>query len=233
MVEFPVLTKFSYTSAVRVKATDILRRLFFLFFFARLCLYQSANMVCRRTKFQFKTDKNTYYILICDCLIIYIPFSADLDGSRDILSEFQTVLDEYDSHPILIAEVDGSYAKTSKYYDMSNIPFNFGLINKVDRKGMTLAQGISKTVEEYLASVPKGETPNWVIGNHDNARVGSRLGKDNRHAMNTLALTLPGVATTYYGEEIGMLDGNITNPDDYRHKERTPMQWNKEQYAGE
>ena len=174
-----------------------------------------------------------YITFWSDCLIIYLPFSADLDGSRDILSEFQQVLGEYDSHPILIAEVDGSYAKTSKYYDVSDIPFNFGLINKVDRKGMTLAQGISKTVEEYLASVPKGKTPNWVIGNHDNARVGSRLGKDNRHAMNTLALTLPGVVTTYYGEEIGMLDGNITNSTDPRDKERTPMQWNTDKHAGE
>lgn len=153
----------------------------------------------------------------------------DLDGNREILSEFQKVLDEYDSHPILVAEVMGSYAKTSKYYGMSDIPINYGLINKVARQGMTLSQGIEKTVEEYMASVPDGKTPNWVIGDHNNARVGSRLGEDNRYAMNTLALTLPGVALTYYGEEIGMLDGNTTNPKD---KQRTPMQWNKEATAG-
>ena len=142
------------------------------------------------------------------------------------------MLDEYDSHPILVAEVMGSYAKTSKYYNMSDIPINFGLINKVDRKGMTLAQSINKTVTEYLASVPEGKTPNWVIGDSNYARVGSRLGEDNRYAMNTLALTLPGVAMTYYGEEIGMLqlDGNTTNSKD---KQRTPMQWNKEAHAGE
>ena len=140
------------------------------------------------------------------------------------------MLDEYDSHPILVAEVMGSYAKTSKYYNMSDIPINFGLINKVDRQGMTLAQGIDKTVVEYLDSVPEGKIPNWIIGDHNNARVGSRLGEDNRYAMNTLALTLPGMVMTYYGEEIGMLDGNTTNPKD---KERTPMQWNREAHAGE
>ena len=170
------------------------------------------------------------YNLICACLIILFHFSPDLDGNRDILSEFQKVLDEYDHHPILVAEVQGSYARTSKYYDMTDIPINFGLINKVDRVGMTLAQSIGKTVEEYLASVPEGMTPNWVVGNHNNARVGSRLGKDNRYAMNTLALTLPGVAMTYYGEEIGMLDGNSS---DTRDKARTPMQWNNAKYAGE
>ena len=184
-----------------------------------------------RNKFHFKIDKN--YNLICDCLVILFHFSADLDGNRDILGEFQKVLDEYDSHPILVAEVEGSYANTSKYYEMTDIPINFGLINKVNRQGMTLAQSISKTVEEYLASVPEEKTPNWVIGDHNNARVGSRLGKDNIYAMNTLVLTLPGVAMTYYGEEIGMLDVNITNPKNPRDKERTPMQWNKTKHAGE
>ena len=168
--------------------------------------------------------------MICDYLVIHFPFFKDLDGNREILSEFQKVLDEYDSHPILVSKVMGSYTKTSKYYNMSDIPINFGLINKVDRQGMTLSQGIDKTVAEYLASVPEGKTPNWIIGDHNNARVGSRLGEDNRYAMNTLALTLPGVAMTYYGEEIGMLDVNTTNPN---NKERTPMQWNKEAHAGE
>lgn len=48
------------------------------------------------------------------------------------------MLDEYDSYFILIVEVDGFYVKILKYYDMFDILFNFGLINKVDRKGMTL-----------------------------------------------------------------------------------------------
>lgn len=197
--------------------------------------FDAVQFLLEDEKFQDEPENSNYNNNKSDPTydMLKHTLTYDLDGSRDILSEFQQVLDEYDSHPILIAEVDGSYAKTSKYYNVSDIPFNFGLINKVNRKGMTLAQGISKTVEEYLASVPKGKTPNWVIGNHDNARVGSRLGKDNRHAMNTLALTLPGVVTTYYGEEIGMLDGNITKPSDPRDKERTPMQWNTDKHAGE
>lgn len=69
--------------------------------------------------------------------------------------------------------------------------------------------------------------------------------------MNVLSLTLPGVAVTYYGEEIGMVNnfdipyedsvdpaGCNCGPDDYlepncsRDPERTPMQWSRQANAG-
>lgn len=143
------------------------------------------------------------------------------------------MLDEHKPRPVLLAEVTGTLERNSKYYEVADIPFNFGLITDLNRKGMSLAQSVDTTVKEYMKIVPKGKTPNWVIGNHEHSRVGSRLGKDNRYAMNTLALTLPGVVKTYYGEEIGMLDGNVPNATDPRDNYRTPMQWNKEKNAGE
>ena len=48
------------------------------------------------------------------------------------------------------------------------------------------------------------------MGNHDNSRVSNRIGHDLVDAMNMLLLTLPGTPTTYYGEEIGMRNGNYT-----------------------
>lgn len=68
--------------------------------------------------------------------------------------------------------------------------------------------------------------------------------------MLTLLLTLPGVAVTYNGDEIGMLDHkeiswdktldpqacNTNNPDDFVHAsrdpERSPFQWDGSAYAG-
>ncbi len=59
------------------------------------------------------------------------------------------------------------------------------------------------------------KSPNWVLGNHDAWRIGSRLGEEFIDAMvgdfalffdtffnsyflqNTITLTLPGVAVTY------------------------------------
>lgn len=74
-----------------------------------------------------------------------------------------------------------------------------------------------------MVSVFKGKIFNWVIGNYDNVRVGSRLGEDKRYVMNIFVFILFGVAIIYYGEEIGMLDVNIINLSDYRYKERIFM----------
>lgn len=110
------------------------------------------------------------------------------------------------------------------------MPENLGLISMVKRTGMTLSQGIFHTIREYTSALPKGKTPNWVIGNLDEVRVGSRdnVGSVNRNAMNALLLTLPGVAMSYYGEEIGMLDGSKFSAD----SQRTPMQWDNLANAG-
>jgi alpha-glucosidase len=66
--------------------------------------------------------------------------------------------------------------------------------------------------------------------------------------MNMVALLLPGVAVTYYGEEIGMEDvklswqetvdpaGRNAGPERYiqhsRDPQRSPMQWSDQQNAG-
>ena len=48
-----------------------------------------------------------------------------------------------------------------------------------------------------------GKKANWVIGNHDQWRVGSRIREDLMDPFNLITMTLPGVSVTYYGEEIG------------------------------
>lgn len=147
-------------------------------------------------------------------------FTYDLEENRKILKEFQEVINN-GSKRLLIADVEG--ARSTQYYDLADIIQNVGLITKVNRSGMTLSQGVKNTVVEYIDAVPAGKVPNWLIGNIGIARVGSRLGHDVRNAMNVLQMTLPGIVTTYYGEEIGMLNGV---------SEKTPMQWSDESNAG-
>ena len=53
----------------------------------------------------------------------------------------------------------------------------------------------------------------FQLGNHDNWRIGSRTNPELMDAFNLITLTLPGIAVTYQGEEIGMTNGNITFED--------------------
>ncbi|XP_074033182.1 maltase 2 isoform X3 [Leptinotarsa decemlineata] len=85
------------------------------------------------------------------------------------------------------------------------------------------------------------------LGNHDNSRVATRLGRENVDGFNMLVALLPGVMVTYNGEEIGMEDGDVTCEEGFdpqaikncttfneisRDFERTPYQWDGTLNAG-
>lgn len=90
----------------------------------------------------------------------------------------------------------------------------------------------------------------FQLGNHDKPRFGSRYGTERVDGLLTLLLTLPGVAVTYNGDEIGMLDYrdiswedtldpqacNTNDPENFkwasRDPQRTPFQWDGTAYAG-
>ena len=107
------------------------------------------------------------------------------------------------------------------------------------------AAGIAHIIAEYEAALPAGAWPNWVLGNHDNHRIASRIGTAQARVAAMLLLTLRGTPTIYYGEEIGMEDVAISAAevqDPYekrqpgigvgRDPERTPMQWDGGPGAG-
>lgn len=52
-------------------------------------------------------------------------------------------------------------------------------------------------IQKWLTYMPRNHVANWVMSNHDNPRIASRLGVDSVDAMNMLLMTLPGVAVTY------------------------------------
>lgn len=121
-----------------------------------------------------------------------------------------------------------------------HLPFNFQLI------GMPWhAPTISAAVAAYEAALPPGGWPNWVLGNHDQHRIASRIGPRQARVAAILLLTLRGTPTLYYGDEIGMHDVDIPpelvrDPQELgvpgfglgRDPERTPMQWDAGQGAG-
>lgn len=96
-----------------------------------------------------------------------------------------------------------------QHYNVSDMPFNFKLLTSLGPECHTGAC-LQDVVRSSLDAVPKGKWANWVVGNHDNHRVASKVGRLYVNAINALLLLLPGTPTTYYGEEIGMLNVNVT-----------------------
>ena len=88
--------------------------------------------------------------------------------------------------------------------DVLRLPFNFQLLG-VDWD----AQSIRRSVDSLESALPKGAWPNYVLGNHDEMRLASRLGPQGARQAALLLLTLRGTPTLYYGDEIGMLEAVI------------------------
>jgi alpha-glucosidase len=121
-----------------------------------------------------------------------------------------------------------------------DIPFNFSMLYTTWD-----AAKIRALVEGYYAVIPPGGWPNFVFGNHDDHRLATRYGMENHRSVAMLLLTLWGIPTMYYGDELGMADvfvpvekrrdpWGINKPESNfgRDPERTPMQWDSSPNAG-
>ncbi|KAI9583062.1 maltase A3-like [Glossina fuscipes] len=183
-------------------------------------------------------------------------YTVDQPESTQLLYEWRKVLDDFQQQHggderIIMAETYSPIEVIMKYYgnDTVNgvqIPFNFLLITWLTNASS--AYDYAKAIHTWLDNMPNGRTANWVLGNHDQHRLASRLGEDRVDMMNILLLNLPGCSVTYMGEEIGMsnvwISWNDTvdpsacnsNPNIYeklsRDPERTPFQWSDEYQAG-
>jgi alpha-glucosidase len=167
-------------------------------------------------------------------------YSTDHPDVMEIVSKMRSVMDEY-QEKVMIGEMYLSIYQTVAYYGPNNrgahLPGNFTLLLLPWN-----ARKIAVAIDDCESSLPEGAWPNWVLGNHDRPRLADRIGKDQLRNAAILLLTLRGTPTMYYGEEIGM--HNVDIPDDEmqdpqgkkmkvnRDAYRTPMQWNKSNYAG-
>ena len=170
-------------------------------------------------------------------------FNSDQPEVHPLVAEMRAVVDGYDDR-VLIGEIYLPVQLLMTYYggdvQEANLPFNFLLLQCA-----WSAEPVRTTISEYMAALPPGAWANWVLGNHDNARIASKVGTRQAPVAAMLLLTLPGTLTMYYGEEIGMTNVPIA-PEDVkdpaeknqpgigmgRDPERTPMQWDSSPNAG-
>ncbi len=170
-------------------------------------------------------------------------YSTDQPEVHAIVRMMRGVLDGY-SERMMIGEVYLPIQKLVGYYGTNNtgahLPFNFQLIALPWD-----ARQIAAAVDEYEGALPPDSWPNWVLGNHDQPRVTSRVGLQQARVAALLLLTLRGTPTIYYGDEIAMRDVaipveevqdpqglNMPDKNLSRDPARTPMQWDSTDNAG-
>ncbi|XP_064535198.1 maltase 2 isoform X2 [Drosophila montana] len=186
-------------------------------------------------------------------------YTKDLPEVLTMVQHWRQLLDDYtDKHSegatrIMMTEAYAGLQVLMDYYEDaggvrgSQLPFNFHFITDVNENSD--ARDFVYNIEKWLIYMPRGHTANWVMGNHDKPRVATRFGPTSVDAMNMLLLTLPGVAVTYNGEELGMQDyreiswedtvdpparnaGKLDYMKESRDPVRTPFQWNNATNAG-
>ena len=169
-------------------------------------------------------------------------------GGTETPSEDQVI-----SHRVLIGEIYLPLPELVRYYlgvapqlgniegsspeipqlQGANLPFNFHLIQTEWN-----ARAVANIIQTYESLLPHGAWPNYVLGNHDQSRLATRIGDRQARAAAMLLLTLRGTPTLYYGDELGMHDAPIA-PDQVqdpaeknepgkgrgRDPERSPMLW--------
>lgn len=170
-------------------------------------------------------------------------YTADQPEVHSAIAAMRAVADAYPDR-VLIGEAYLPIDRLMLYYGEQgrgfHLPFNFHLLTT-----KFTAEAVGRLILAYEAALPDGAWPNWVLGNHDRARLATRLGPHRARLAALLLLTLRGTPTLYQGDEIGMIDVPI--PPDLiqdpweknvpglglgRDKARTPMQWSAEPNAG-
>ncbi len=163
-------------------------------------------------------------------------YSTDQPEVHGIVRQMRQVLDSYPER-MMIGEIYLPVHKLVTYYGENgsgaHLPFNFQLLN-LPWDASQLAAAIS----QYEGALPENGWPNWVLGNHDQPRITSRVGIQQARVAALLLLTLRGTPTIYYGDEIGMQDVpipfdevqdpqglNMPDKNLSRDPSRTPMQW--------
>ena len=153
-----------------------------------------------------------------------------------IYREFRALLDSYPGDRVSIGELhDEQFDVWAGFYghnlDEIHVPFNFHLLFATWD-----AARIRTIVDAIEAALPDGAWSNWVLGNHDQRRIASRLGQAQARVAMLLLLTLRGTPTLYYGDELGLPDAELrpdqvrdpwglVEPAQGRDPGRSPMPW--------
>ncbi len=179
-------------------------------------------------------------------------YTRNRKRSVTVVTQIRKLLDQY-KNTTAIGEIyslpPGNAKAAAKYlakgHDGIHLAFDFSLIFSAWN-----AHSYYKCIKKWYDSIPEGGWPCNVLSNHDLFRSIDRIPwrtnmEEKAKVAAALLLTLWGTPFIYYGEEIGMHNGNIRKRNirdplgkrfwplfTGRDKARTPMQWEKEPNGG-
>ncbi|CAG9832206.1 unnamed protein product [Diabrotica balteata] len=177
-------------------------------------------------------------------------YSRNQNESFNIIYDWRNTKSTYKNKRVCMTEAVVDLKHIIPYYGTSDgsklgAHFSFNFILLVLNTTST-ASDLSNLINLWMDSLPKIYTSNWVLGNHDQHRIATKVGTEKVDGLNMLMAFLPGIQVTYNGEEIGMENGDVDcetqgldhaeNCTDYyrisRDFQRTPFQWDSSEFAG-
>jgi alpha-glucosidase len=163
----------------------------------------------------------------------------DQEEVHDVYRSWCEIAASYSQEPVLLGEVFLWDPKRIARYLREgelNLAFSFMLLGQRWER-----DGIKRAIDLTLADGAPGATSTaWTLSNHDVSRHATRFGgvMARSRAAALLLLAMPGTVCLYYGEELGLEDGDV--PPDLRQDPiwfrsggkavgrdncRTPMPW--------
>lgn len=138
----------------------------------------------------------------------YKHYTQDLDEMYDMVYQYRELVDGFQKEfggetRLLMTEAYTNFTEYPRYFASrddpnrlgSHMPFNFEPIQRL--RNYSTPGDYQSIILEAIHSVPFGTRLNWVMGNHDQQRFGSRLGVEKIDAILTMIMTLPGIAVIY------------------------------------
>ncbi len=166
------------------------------------------------------------------------PSRPNRDEIHSVLRRWRELAAGHETERLLVGEtwvmdleeLAGFYGNSDELQLAFNFPFMFAGLD---------ATALADVVERTEDVLPVGSLPVWALSNHDVVRFPTRMCDEDdakvRCALLAL-LTLRGTSVLYYGDELGMRQGEIP-PDRVldvhdRDGARTPMPWGDTEWRG-
>lgn len=166
------------------------------------------------------------------------PFGqSDTPETHAFWRELRRVVDDQKPGALLVGEVWEENAIVRPYFGTRRAPelnmaFDFSAARRI-LSAISRADGTPavEAIRDRLASFPSWGHAGTFLTNHDQARIATQLAGSGPGALElaaALLLTWPGTPWLYYGEEIGLENGDLSGD----AGERRPMQWDTTRFAG-